>query len=86
MEQRESFWRGLPAGHEPPSVITLAGCGAGGTVVAFASRGKERTGQLGCGGELYAIYLRQEAQRKGLEALLVRQLMHELAAREEKLA
>jgi GNAT superfamily N-acetyltransferase len=50
-------------------------------VVGFVSGGKERTGQLACDGELYAIYLRQEAQRKGLGALLVRQLAHELHAR-----
>jgi len=49
--------------------------------VGFVSGGKERTGQLGCDGELYAIYLRPEAQRKGLGALLVRQFAHELVAR-----
>ena len=49
--------------------------------MAFVSGGKERTGQLGCDGEIYAIYLRQEVQRQGLGSLLVRQFVHELDAR-----
>ena len=81
VEKRESSWRDLLAAHEPPSAITIVGCEAGGTVVGFASGGKERTGHLGCDGELYAIYLRPEAQRKGLGALIVRQFVHELVAR-----
>src|SRR5258708_6287321 len=67
VEQRESGWRDLLAAQEPP--LTMVGCDAGGSVVGFASGGKERTGQLGCDGELYAIYLRPDAQRKGLGAL-----------------
>ncbi len=80
-EKRESFWRDSLAAREPPSAITIVACDAGGSVVGFISGGKETTGQLGCDGELYAIYLRQEAQRKGLGASLVRQLVHELDAR-----
>jgi len=80
VEKRESSWRDSLAAHEPPSVITLVGCDEGGRVVAFVSGGKERTGQLGCDGEIYAIYLRQEAQRSGLGTLLVRQFVHELDA------
>jgi L-amino acid N-acyltransferase YncA len=78
VESRESSWRDLLAG----SGITLVGCDAGGAVAGFASGGKERTGRLGCDGELYAIYLRQQAQRKGLGSLLVRQIARELDARE----
>lgn len=81
VEKRESFWRDSLAAQEPPSVTTLVGCDARGSVVAFVSGGKERTGQLGCDGEIYAIYLRQEAQRKGLGTLLVRQFVQELDAR-----
>ena len=77
VEKRESGWRDILAG----SAITLVGYDASGTIAGFASGGKERTGQLGCDGELYAIYLRQEAQRKGLGSLLVRRLAHELDAR-----
>ncbi len=81
VEQRESFWRDLLAGQEPSSAITIVGCDASGSVVGFASGGKERTGHLGCDGELCAIYLRPEAQRKGLGALLVRQFVNELVTR-----
>ena len=81
VEKRESSWRERLAAHEPPSAITMVGCDAGGNVVGFVSGGKERTGQLGCDGELYAIYLLQEAQRKALGALLVRQFVHELDTR-----
>jgi hypothetical protein len=55
VEKRESSWRDLPAAHESPSAITIVGCDAGGSVVGFVSGGKERTGQLGCNGDLYAI-------------------------------
>src|SRR5580704_8639229 len=57
VETRESFWRGTLAEHEPSPAITLVGCDSRGNVVAFTSGGKERTGQLGCDGEIYAIYL-----------------------------
>jgi GNAT superfamily N-acetyltransferase len=78
VEKRESSWRDALAGPEPSLAITLVGCNASGRVVGFVSGGKERTGQLGCDSELYAIYLRQAAQRKGLGALLVRHFVHEL--------
>ena len=81
VEKRESSWRERLAALEPASAITMVGCDTGGNVVGFVSGSKERTGQLGCDGELYAIYLRQESQRKGLGALLVRQFVHELDAR-----
>jgi ribosomal protein S18 acetylase RimI-like enzyme len=81
VENRECSWRDLLAGHGPSAEITMVGCDAGGAVVGFVSGGKERTGQLGCDGELCAIYLRPEAQRKGLGTLLVRQFVHELVTR-----
>jgi len=76
VEKRESFWRDLAAQQS----ITIVGCGADGSVLGFASGGKERSGRLGCDGELYAIYLHTEAQRKGLGAFLVRQMVQELVA------
>ena len=78
VEKRESSWRDLLSGCE---TMTMVGCDAGGTVVGFVSGGKERTGQLGYDGEIYAIYLRPQAQRKGLGSLLVREFTQELAAR-----
>jgi len=81
VDKHESGWGDLLAMHKPSSAITLVGCNADGSAVGFISGGKERTGQLECEGELYAIYLRQVAQRKGLGALLVRQFVHELVIR-----
>jgi len=81
VEEREAFWRGSLASQEQISPITLVGCDACNKVVGFISGGKERTGQLGCDGELYAIYLLQEAQRRGLGAVLVRQLARDLKTR-----
>ena len=78
VEKRESFWRGSLAAQEPSPAITLVGSDVRGNLVAFLSGGKERTGQLGCDGEIYAIYLLEEAQRKGLGGLLVRQFVRDL--------
>jgi GNAT superfamily N-acetyltransferase len=61
--------------------ITLVGCDANGTVVGFVCGGPERTGTLGCDGELHAIYLLERVQRQGLGTLLVNHLVRELRAR-----
>jgi ribosomal protein S18 acetylase RimI-like enzyme len=45
---------------------------AGGGIVGFASAGLERAGEVGFGGELYAIYLLDEFQRHGYGRELVR--------------
>lgn len=81
VEKRESSWRDWLAASEPPAMTSLLGGDARGNVAGFISGGKERTGRLGCDGEIYAIYLRQQAQRKRLGGLLVRQFVQELAAR-----
>jgi ribosomal protein S18 acetylase RimI-like enzyme len=44
----------------------------GGIVVGFASGGRERAGEEGYEGELYAIYLLEHAQRRGFGRELVR--------------
>ncbi|HEY2599092.1 MAG TPA: GNAT family N-acetyltransferase [Candidatus Dormibacteraeota bacterium] len=41
-------------------------------VVGFASGGRERAGETGYAGELYAIYLFESSQRRGLGRQLVR--------------
>jgi GNAT superfamily N-acetyltransferase len=81
VENRESNWRALLEAQDPAASITMVATDAAGNVNAFISGGKERTGQLGCNGELYAIYLRPDAQRKGLGALLVRKFAQELKTR-----
>jgi len=56
VEQREKFW--TEALSKPAlKSMTLVACDETDRVVGFASGGAERTGRLGCDGELYAIYL-----------------------------
>jgi ribosomal protein S18 acetylase RimI-like enzyme len=43
-----------------------------GTVAGFASGGRERAGEVGYAGELYALYVLEEAQRRGHGRELVR--------------
>jgi GNAT superfamily N-acetyltransferase len=80
VDQREQSWKKALAFPEPNSV-TLVACNVDGNVVGFISGGAERTGRLGCEGELYAIYLLQLAQRQGLGTLLVQHFVRELRAR-----
>jgi len=61
--------------------VMLVACDAGGNVVGFVCGGPERTGQLGCDGELHAIYLLESVQRQGLGTMLVRMLVQELRSR-----
>jgi ribosomal protein S18 acetylase RimI-like enzyme len=55
-----------------------------GEVVGFASGGRERAGETGYAGELYAIYLLESAQRSGLGRELFRAIVEGL--REMELA
>jgi len=80
VEKRERIGQARLTADEPASV-TLVGCDDDGRVVGFISGGRERTGQLGCDGELYAVYLLLTAQRRGLGTALVRRLVRELEAR-----
>ena len=73
VDKREQSWREMLALPEPNSV-TLVACNLDESIVGFISGGAERTGWLGYEGELYAIYLLQNAQRRGLGTLLVREL------------
>ena len=80
VEKRAHFWRGNLAAPKPDSV-TLVACDPTGSVVGFVDGGKERTGQLGRDGELYAIYLLRATQRQGVGRLLVRYFVRELRLR-----
>jgi ribosomal protein S18 acetylase RimI-like enzyme len=80
VEKRASFWRDTLAAPERSSAALVA-CSRDGKVVGFVSGGKERSGELGCDGELYAIYLFREAQRTGLGTRLVRGLVRQLEER-----
>ena len=79
-ERHTEMWRGILAAPGRDSV-TLAACNPEGSVVGFASGGKERSGELGCDGELYAIYLLREAQRQGAGTLLVGHFVREMRSK-----
>jgi len=64
----EERWRRI-IGEETSRVYVAAD---GPEVVGFASGGQERAGEDGYGGELYAIYVVQEAQSKGHGRRLVK--------------
>jgi GNAT superfamily N-acetyltransferase len=80
IENRERLWKETLEIPEP-GTVTLVGCNPTQEVVGFVCGGAERTGHLGCDGELYAIYLLQIAQRQGLGTLLVERFVHELMLR-----
>jgi GNAT superfamily N-acetyltransferase len=80
VDKRAHSWRETLASPEPNSA-TLVACNADGNVVGFITGGAERTGRVGCEGELYAIYLLQFVQRRGLGRLLVQYFVRELRAR-----
>ena len=80
VEQRQAFWSGVLADLSRES-IALVGCDATGQVQGFAIAGKERTGNLGCDGELFAIYLLETARGQGLGTTLVRQIATSLQSK-----
>ena len=77
IEDRARSWNAALAS-PPARFITLVGCDESGQIVGFAAGGAERTGRLGCDGELQAIYLLKDAQRQGLGTLLIRRFAREL--------
>ncbi|HUJ24142.1 MAG TPA: GNAT family N-acetyltransferase [Bryobacteraceae bacterium] len=80
IDKRETFWRETLTAAEP-ALVTLVGCDDRGEVVGFIHGGGERTGRLGCDGEIHVIYLIETAQRQGLGTLLARRFVDELRSR-----
>jgi GNAT superfamily N-acetyltransferase len=77
VSDRTRFWNETIA---KPSArfVTLVACNDAGRVVGFVCGGPERTGKLGCDGELQAMYLLEGVQRQGLGTLLIRRFVREL--------
>src|ERR1700681_943783 len=67
-------WRRFIAERSGPVFVAHEGPGRG-DVVGFASGGRERAGETGYAGELYAIYLLDSAQRRGYGRDLVRAIV-----------
>lgn len=77
VSDRARFWNETLA--KPPiPFITLVACDDACNVAGFACGGAERTGKLGCDGELQAMYLLEGVQRRGLGTLLIRRFVREL--------
>jgi GNAT superfamily N-acetyltransferase len=80
VNERERLWKETLTAPEH-DVVTFVGCDADGGVLGFICGGRERTGRLGCDGEIYAIYLLQSAQRHGLGRRLVDRFVREIKLR-----
>jgi GNAT superfamily N-acetyltransferase len=80
VEKYEASWKQRLLEARPDG-ITLVACDAAGEILGFASGGAERTGNLDCDGELYAIYLLVAMRSHGLGSLLVRRLARELQSK-----
>ncbi|MEW9033324.1 MAG: GNAT family N-acetyltransferase [Planifilum fimeticola] len=77
VEKRENRWKqDLRQGKSRTFVAETSG----GEIVGFACSRPERTKAYGYDGELYAIYLLQRCQRKGIGRRLFRAAAQELAA------
>ena len=74
---RTRFWNETLA-KPPVPFVTLVACDEAGRVAGFVCGGTERTGELGCDGELQAMYLLESVQRRGLGTLLIRRFVREL--------
>ena len=70
VERRERWWRELLSNEKRQEQAFVAE--ENGVVIGFASCGAERTQNPDYRGELYAIYLLQQAQRRGIGRELVR--------------
>lgn len=75
--QRESMWQGALIQAEQRPFILVAVDDTDG-LVGFVSGGPERSGNLRCDGEIYAIYLLQQYQRRGIGRQLFSQLVQHL--------
>ncbi len=77
-EARESQWNGIFLANQPATSTFVAETGEG-EIVGFASGGPERQGDPTYLGEVYAVYVLQDHQRRGvgrrLAVAVVRQLL-----------
>jgi len=77
--RRESLWREILSA-PPPSTLTLVAVDAGDRVVGFANAGPGREPMEEYVGELYAIYILQDYQGRGVGTALMRGAVEHLLA------
>ncbi|MXY45597.1 MAG: GNAT family N-acetyltransferase, partial [Chloroflexi bacterium] len=63
--RRQHVWENVLKAHKPDNCIIVA-VTLDGAIVGFAHAGPEREGETGYDAELYAIYLLQEHQSRGV--------------------
>ncbi|HTK09029.1 MAG TPA: GNAT family N-acetyltransferase [Ktedonobacteraceae bacterium] len=78
-ERREQYWQ---QALNDPAQITVVTEDETGKIVGFVTGGLAREGDPVYRGELYAIYILQEAQRHGLGRRLIGELARRLAERQ----
>lgn len=77
--QRASWWEEI-LGTDPPAISTFVAVAPGGEVVGFVGGGPEQEANPASGAELYAIYLYEDYQRRGVGRRLVSALAEALSA------
>lgn len=75
-EQRQQLWQRILTQFSDTNFVFVAEDQD--QVVGFASGGPEQSGELGCDGELYAIYLLDIYQRQGLGRQLMQAVVNQL--------
>jgi len=80
-ETRESNWREILLNAKNTADFACVAENEFGKVVGFAAGGSERTGNYAYRGELFAIYILEEYQRRGIGRQLVRSVAAKLADR-----
>ncbi|HEY45911.1 MAG: hypothetical protein AMJ88_03785 [Anaerolineae bacterium SM23_ 63] len=76
-ERAENVWRERISTHEPLGVIFVAAI-PNGRIVGFVTGGAERTGEHSYDGEIYAIYVFKEFQRRGVGRRLTSAICQQL--------
>jgi L-amino acid N-acyltransferase YncA len=77
LQSREHLWTRVLT-EQAAASLTLVASAEDGSIVGFISGGRERTGHLNCDGEVYAIYLLQSVQRRGLGTSLIQEFARQL--------
>lgn len=83
-EKGQARWERTLQDPESGQFVFVAADGKSGQVVGFAVAGPERTGDPVYTGEVYAIYILEAYQRKGLGRRLIGACARELAGRDRK--
>lgn len=76
-ETSEARWRRIST-QNGPDYVMFAAEDESGHIVGFANGGRERSGDADFDGELYAIYLLETHQRKGIGQALFRRVIEHL--------